>query len=115
MKRKLWILIGMIMIFAVLLAVPSYAACAEHTPCAGCGECLICSACVCPQPDAVEVEKSVPVDYMSLYELWYAIASHWFDGVPCVQAISLFSVIATLWTCIGFAMIPLRFIRGGRR
>lgn len=50
---------------------------------------------------------------MSLYQLWLAIAQHWFNGVTCVETLELFAIIMTTWTVIGFAMIPLRFIRGG--
>lgn len=52
---------------------------------------------------------------MSIYQLWYAIAEYWFKGVTCTEALELVSMIATCWTFIGFFMIPLKFIRGGKK
>lgn len=43
---------------------------------------------------------------MSIYQLWYTIAQHVFDGVTCVAILELFSVVATSWTVIMVAMIP---------
>ena len=52
---------------------------------------------------------------MSIYQLWYAIAEHFFNGVTCTETLELFSIIATTWTVLGFAMLPLKLMRGGRK
>lgn len=48
---------------------------------------------------------------MSIYQLWYAIAEHVFNGVTCVAVLELFAVIATSWTVIMCAMIPYYVVR----
>ena len=52
---------------------------------------------------------------MSIYQLWYELGLHWFNGVTSNTVIELFSVIMTSWTMIGFCTIPLCWMRGGRR
>ena len=51
---------------------------------------------------------------MSIYELWYAIALHWFDGVTCLEVLELYALTMTNVTMIGFAMLPMWFMRGMR-
>ena len=48
---------------------------------------------------------------MSIYQLWFAIAQHVFNGVTCVENLELFAIVATCWTVITVAMIPYYVIR----
>lgn len=52
---------------------------------------------------------------MSIYELWYAIAQHWFSGVTCVEVIELYALTMTNATMVGFVLLPYRLILGRRR
>lgn len=48
---------------------------------------------------------------MSLYQCWYNIALHFFNGVTEPAVIELFSIIFTSWTVIMIALAPYFIIR----
>lgn len=48
---------------------------------------------------------------MSLYQCWYNIALHVFNGVETVGVIELMACIFTAWTVIMVALAPYFIIR----
>ena len=53
-------------------------------------------------------------DKMNLYQMWYAVAANWFNGVTQVLVLEQFAVAATIVTVVGLVLVPLRLL-GGRR